>query len=113
MGAVFIEDGGYGASMAEVYNKLCADALHYSGHDPYNGTISTSSGYIDMSRKFNALLGDKRKTGKHIRTCYDKIYEEAEDKTQKWEDFWGVEIPNSKSKSKKRRKFMFMGWAAE
>lgn len=32
------------ASMEDAYHQAVADALHDAGHDPYNGTISTTSG---------------------------------------------------------------------
>ena len=30
---------------SEAYNSLVEDALHDSGHDSYNGTISTTQGF--------------------------------------------------------------------
>jgi hypothetical protein len=48
MGASNFQDEAYGRSAAEAYNRAVSDALHFSGHDPYNGTISTTSGVREI-----------------------------------------------------------------
>lgn len=36
-------------SQRDAYKELCEDALHEEGHDSYNGTISTTSGFRDLT----------------------------------------------------------------
>lgn len=48
MGACNFETEAYGTTAAQAYSRAVEDALHYSGHDPYNGTISTTSGVREV-----------------------------------------------------------------
>jgi len=96
---------------SEAYNSLVEDALHDSGHDTYNGTISTTSGFI--MRDDNPRYGTK---------AFDKWEDKMLDVAQKWEDCVCVEITgavlkrikeNRGHKGKKGIKaFYFIGWAA-
>jgi hypothetical protein len=92
MGACNIETWASGKTMSEAYNNAVNDALHYSGHDPYNGTISTTNGFIDMTKKYKEL-GENEWCSK------------AWDNTEKWEEVWGAEQSEGK--------YIFAGWAAE
>jgi len=44
----------YGDDAEECFNELVREAQYEYGHDPYNGTISTQSGYSVLSVKFNS-----------------------------------------------------------
>jgi len=46
MGSAFITDCIEGTDPAKCYRDLRSGALASEGHDPYNGTISTSNGYF-------------------------------------------------------------------
>jgi hypothetical protein len=112
MGACNFDITGYGSSMSDAYKNLVDDALHSSGHNAYNGTISTTSGFADKTDRFNALLGSKRKTQKLIYSCIVDWELEAEEATEKWGACWGTKLPDPKE-TKKRQKYHFCGWAAE
>ena len=60
---------------SEAYSDLVEDALYDSGHDIYNGTISTTSGFI-MSDD-NPRYGTK---------AFDKWENKMLDVAQTWED---------------------------
>lgn len=112
MGATNIENWGVGPDMRTVFTSLVDDALHYYGHDPYNGTISTIDGYRDKTKLLNDMLNLKsRKTKKWIHTCVDQFREKAWDVCDKRE-CWAAEVYSPKS-TKKKKQFIFVGWAAE
>lgn len=112
MGATNIEDCAVAPTMREAYQDCVDDALHYSGHDPYNGTISTTNGFMDQTKHFNNLLAGRRKTKKVLTECLRQWKSDAWDNTNKWEEVWGMEYPSRKA-TKKRKQFIFAGWAAE
>ena len=111
MGAYNIENRWVAPTMKEAYQDCVADALHYSGHCAYNGTISTTNGFIDQTKHFNDLVAGRRKTKKVLTECYNQWESDALDNTNKWEEVWGMEYPWSKA-TKKRKEFRFVGWAA-
>lgn len=66
MGAHTFYNEYYGTlSVRDAYNDLVQEALHESGHDPYNGTISTTSGVKLVGvepmtlEKANKLAGER------------------------------------------------------
>lgn len=65
-------------SMKEAYNELVEDAIDEYGNDPYNGTISTTNGFVDVTKKF-------KDSGKKL----SAFIESAEDVMSK-RDCWGV-----------------------
>jgi hypothetical protein len=91
MGATNLYVEYNGNSMSEAYKAAVEDALHDWGHDPYNGTISTTSGFIDKTSAFNGDL--------------DAFESKALDNTEKWESVWGAKVGENK--------YVFVGWAAE
>ena len=113
MGATDIYTSTRSTDMRSAYSKLCEEAEREYGHqDGYNGTISTTSGFIDKTSYFNQLIGDRRKTKKWLSECRIKFEEEAIEKTDKWGAVWGIEVPSPKS-TKKSKLYYFVGWAAE
>jgi sulfur carrier protein ThiS len=44
----------YGDDAEECFNELVREAQYEYGHDPYNGTISTQSGYSVLKMQFNS-----------------------------------------------------------
>lgn len=53
MGACTFRNTGYGNTIREAYSNLCEDALNEYGHqDGYNGTISTTDGFRDVTSEF-------------------------------------------------------------
>jgi len=81
MGASLIEVRGRGASMREAYNNAVEDATYEQGNDPYNGTISTTNGIVDVTKEFRA-------SGKSMDEYVDYLYEN--NKLQKWGPALGI-----------------------
>ena len=54
MGACSFMTIAYGKSLSEAYQNAVDEAIDYYGHDPYNGTISTTYGcrnvYCDLGK---------------------------------------------------------------
>ena len=84
---------GYGKNPDEAYKDAVEGALWDFGHDPYNGTISTTDGFVMIPRE------------------EDESYEEwarrviDDDRVRKWEDC-ACTAGNSKEE------WVFAGWAA-
>lgn len=81
MGATVINLRSAGNSMREAYNSAVEDAVYEHGNDPYNGTISTTRGFIDLTKEF-------KKSNLSIYEFSDKLYEES--RLQKWGDAIGI-----------------------
>ena len=81
MGATLIETTSRAASMREAYNLAVEDAVYETGNDPYNGTISTTNGVIDITKEFRA-------SGKSLGEYADYLYEN--NKLQKWGPAAGI-----------------------
>lgn len=54
MGASFFRTTYRGKSLKDAYSDAVEDAESEYGHDPYNGTISTTNGAIDKTREYKA-----------------------------------------------------------
>ena len=78
MGACNFIEFGWGKTKEEAFKALVHEALYQYGHDPYNGTISTTG----LSRK-PAKVIRKRYTEKAMREAVDVA--EADDWGEKWE----------------------------
>jgi hypothetical protein len=70
MGACSFVNKGRGKSMRDVYSDLVDEATSEYGHDSYNGTISTTHGYQDITNEWKASKED-------IRTFISKKLENA------------------------------------
>lgn len=81
MGASLIETTGRGASMREAYNNAVEDAVYENGNDPYNGTISTTNGVVDITKEFRA-------SGKNLDDYAYYLYEN--NKLEKWGPALGI-----------------------
>lgn len=101
--------GKFDASGA--YEQAVEDALYQYGHDPYNGTISTTNGF--------RLLTDHPRVGTK---AFYKWEEKMLDGMGKWGPCCAVEIKGAALKRWKERAglkgkrgirgFYFFGWAA-
>lgn len=78
-------------SMKEAYNELVEDAIDEYGNDPYNGTISTTNGFVDVTKKF-------KDSGKKL----SAFIESAEDVMSK-RDCWGICVLEPKLNTNKIR----------
>ena len=103
MGSHTFSNVGYAKTADEAYSDLCEQARWEHGHDPYNGTISTTIGFTVKP------LGQKRFTEAAI----DRWYEQAIDNTDKHTPCWCLELPKTKAKGRGRgvKAFLFVGWA--
>jgi hypothetical protein len=103
MGASNFYTESRGKDMGTAYRNACEEAIEYYGHqEGYNGTISTTSGYID---KTDLYLATARKSGMTRQKGMSVVQDESLDHTDKWGNCWGVKIKNGH--------YAFMGWAAE
>jgi hypothetical protein len=104
---------------AEAYRKLCDDALYYNGHDSYNGTISTTRGFTNLTERA------PRYGTKAFHKWEDDVLNHEKFSVEKWGSAGFVEIsPNTSTfkQMKERyglkgrkgvRAYYFFGWAAE
>jgi len=75
MGAVWVVEGGEGINPRSVYNELVKQAEWECGHDPYNGTISTSDGYVVHDWEFRterSALDFAQQLGEQDECLYEK-----------------------------------------
>lgn len=117
MGATDFHVTAFGKDVHEAYRSAVDDALYEHGHDPYNGTISTTSG-VHLFKK-----GDHPRYGtKAFSKWVEKMIDGEGRKygVEKWECAGAVEIPRAHVlkkrpdlKGKRFHKFYFFGWAAE
>jgi hypothetical protein len=85
MGATTFVEKSRAYSMREAYNQLVDDARSEYGNDRYNGTISTTEGFVDKTAEW-------KKSKLDIRSFIDKEIEN----TSKWGPAWGVCIQDPK-----------------
>lgn len=78
MGSTTFYNRRVAASMKDAYNDAVEDAIEESGNDAYNGTISTTNGYVDVTKRF-------KESGKKL----SAFIESAEDVMDK-RDCWGI-----------------------
>lgn len=91
MGACTFRNTGYGQTMREAYSNLCEDALEEYGHqEGYNGTISTTSGFRDVTSDF-------KRSGKSLQNFIDDNIDRAE----KWGSCLAICIEEPKGNTNK------------
>jgi hypothetical protein len=81
MGANLIIVSGTGATMREAYADAVEIAAYEYGNDPYNGTITTTSGCIDVTKEF-------RESGLELDEYADDICNK--NKLSKWGNAHGI-----------------------
>jgi hypothetical protein len=79
MGASQFYDKTRANSMQQAYQALVNDAISEYGHDSYNGTISTTAGFVDKTAEW-------KKSKLSLREFIDKNY----DNTSKFAPCWGI-----------------------
>lgn len=91
MGACTFTNTGYGKTMQEAYKELREEAKEEYGHqDGYNGTISTTNGFRDVTSEF-------KRSNKSIRDFIDDNIDRAE----KWGSCLAVCLDEPKSNTNK------------
>jgi hypothetical protein len=96
MGATLITVKSTGATMREAYRNAVDEAIYEFGNDHYNGTISTTSDFIDVTRDF-------LNSGKSIGDYADDMYDKS--RVNKWGSALGIciakpTVNNNKIKTK-------------
>jgi hypothetical protein len=90
MGACTFRTYGLGKTIGDAYDSACENALEEYGHqDGYNGTISTTSGFSDITSKFKSskkslvdFINDKYESMSK-RDCYAICVEESKSNNNK------------------------------
>ena len=105
--------GGKKLEPRDAYAQLVNEAIHDSGHDPYNGTISTTSGFVMVDcgkRRPKTMI---REICDHKNSDYSHI--------EKWGPAGCIELKGSNLRDWKARNglsgtraraYVFFGWAA-
>lgn len=111
MGAIQFGQVEIAKTAKDAYSRAVEEAEYESGHDPYNGTISTTEG-------FRMTTGNPRFGTK----AFAKWEEENVDNYGKWEGCGCIEITGAVAKRIKEKRglkgrrglkvFYFFGWAA-
>ena len=71
MGASWFEITAYGNSLKEAYSNAVEDAEQESGHDSYNGTISTTHTIDDLTDQFRR---SKKGFDDYVKMQQDKLH---------------------------------------
>ncbi len=98
MGAHNFEEVSYGATPEEAYRDAVDRAIYDYGHDPYNGTISTTSGFVHIPFEEGETAGEWQA----------RILDDP--RVQKWMDC--AYRVNDTPVENGRRLYIFAGWAA-
>jgi hypothetical protein len=111
MGAHKFETTAFGKTVEEAYIHACNEATWGCGHDPYNGTISTTQGFVVITPK------PRRQTWKVV-----KEYMNIKDGIiEKWGKCGAIILKGKEAKQyreshnlvgKKGLVVLFFGWAA-
>jgi hypothetical protein len=79
MGAHDFQSSMRAKSMRDAYNQLVEYAIEEHGNDSYNGTISTTRGFKDVTSKYkSSKMTINQFIDKHIDDC------------NKWGEAWGI-----------------------
>lgn len=89
MGATTFYNRITAPSMSEGYRELVEQAIDDCGNDPYNGTISTTYSFTDVTKKYQA---SKKSLGDFVDDSYDSMSKR---------DCWAICIKEPKENSNK------------
>ena len=92
MGATTFELSYRGMSAKQVYTNAVSDARSEYGNDAYNGTITTTSGYKDVTNRF-------KRSGKSLA---DFVNDMIENECQKWGEAYIICTKQPKGKKRNR-----------
>lgn len=111
MGATNFEIISFGRDVEDAYRKACDQATWECGHDAYNGTISTTQGFVTINPK------PRRQTHKIVEEYLDII----DGMIGKWGKCGAIILKGKEAKQyreshnlqgKKGIVVLFFGWAA-
>ena len=108
MGAVDFQVTAIGKTAKEAYESACEQACYSEGHNPYNGTISTTAagGFIEFHRPKGATI--KKFVHKHLTGDWDEMGND------KWGPCGCICLGRNGRKGLPRgyRVYVFFGWAS-
>lgn len=102
--------GGKKMTPDDGYRELVEAAQYENGHDAYNGTIATTSGFVMVEQ------GKRR-----LATVVNDAWEDESSEIQKWGPAGCIELRGSQLRRWKRqhglertraKAYLFFGWAA-
>ena len=99
MGAHNFHDQQYGATAEEAYKDAVESAFYDYGHDPYNGTISTTHGFVMIPLN----------EGESVDEWAERMMDHPD--VSKWAECGCVKDPDTKEENG-RWLWNFAGWAA-
>ena len=99
MGAHNFHTTMYGETASEAYRDAVDDALFEEGHNPYNGTISTTNGFTIIPLR----------KGETVAEWSDRVIED--EGIRKWEECACVADPDEPIENG-RTLWHFAGWAS-
>ena len=113
MGASTFQCLASGDSLQDAYQNAVQSAVYSHGHEPYNGTISTTEGVVDQSDKLIEMMsycGRQAGVGP-VPTAWSQAMRNAErawtieayNHTEKYGPCWGAKVESGK--------YIFAGWA--
>ena len=100
MGAHNFEHWARGTTAEDAYNNAVADAQFEEGHNPYNGTISTTNSFVMIPFE----------PGEEIHQWSARVTDD--DRISKWGNCGCVEDPDAEPNADGEKRFIFAGWAA-
>ena len=100
MGACSFSTYATGKTVEQAYQNAVEQAQFEYGHDSYNGTISTTSGVVEL----NVTAGDAETIDNLINKFFDGNM--SMPAIQKWGKCGAIKHPDGKG-------YVFFGWAAE
>ena len=111
MGATNFETISFGKTVEEAYIHACNEATWEHGYDAYNGTISTTQGFVEITPK-------PRRNTQEVVTEYSEIMEGI---IEKWGKCGALILKGNEAKKyreshnlvgKRGLVVLFFGWAA-
>lgn len=111
MGATNFETTAFGKDVEGAYRNACDEATWECGHDAYNGTISTTQGFVIINPK------PRRQTYKIVEEYLDII----DGMIEKWGKCGAIILKGKEAKQYRERHnlqgkkgvvVLFFGWAA-
>jgi len=111
MGAQTFICSASGNSIQDAYKNAVENAIYSYGHEPYNGTISTTEGVVDRTDRLENLTAaqssiDPRVEGVCRVIEVERAWEiEAYNHTEKYGACWGARVESGSNF------YIFAGWA--
>lgn len=108
-------------TMQDAYDQARDQALYDRGHDPYNGTISTTSGVMlapDLPKGSTPITVEEAQAHLGVTTGDGEYWWDRDEQPQKWESAWAIPLaaePNAEPggwDDKSKPGWLFYGWAA-